>query len=168
LSTSDQPYGYRRIAALLKSERQSSSQAPVNTKRVYRLMKKHGLLLERHTGRRILREHDEQVATIHSNCRPTRCFRPRHPGRDIREMMVQCVEKRLGASPVEWLSGNGLMFAADPTPRNARFEVTGLSETAVRCCGSRLTKLRHDATGSTAKLVRPLERGHFGTDGAKA
>jgi len=45
-------YGYRRIAALLKSERQSSSQAPVNTKRIYRLMKKHGLLLERHTGRR--------------------------------------------------------------------------------------------------------------------
>ena len=68
---------------------------------------------------------------------------------------------------MEWLSRNGLIFAADPTPRNARIEVTGLSETAVRCCGSRLTKLRHDATGSTAKLVRPLERGHFGTDGAK-
>ena len=32
-------YGYRRIAALLKSERQSSSQAPVNTKRIYRLIK---------------------------------------------------------------------------------------------------------------------------------
>jgi hypothetical protein len=35
-----------------------------------------------------------------------------------------------------------------PTPRNARIEITGLSETAVRCCGSRLTKLCHDATGS--------------------
>ena len=74
-------YGYRRIAALLKSERQSSSQTPVNTKRIDRLMKKHGLLLERHTGRWLLREHDEQVATIHSNCRRTRCSRPRHPGR---------------------------------------------------------------------------------------
>jgi transposase len=31
--------------------------APINTKRVYRLTKKHGLLLERHTGRRRLREH---------------------------------------------------------------------------------------------------------------
>ena len=32
-------------------------------------MKKHGLLLERHTGRRRLREHDGQVATIRSNVR---------------------------------------------------------------------------------------------------
>jgi transposase InsO family protein len=62
-------YGYRRIAALLKRERRSDGLAPVNAKRVYRLMKKHGLLLERHTGRRRPREHDGQVATIHSNCR---------------------------------------------------------------------------------------------------
>jgi poly-beta-1,6-N-acetyl-D-glucosamine synthase len=48
-----------------------------------------------------------------------------------------------------------------PTPRNAKIEVTGLSGTAVRCCGFRLTKLCHDATGFTAKLVRPLELGHF-------
>jgi putative transposase len=62
-------YGYRRIAALLKRERRSAGMAPVNAKRVYRLMKKHGLLLERHTGRRRAREHDGQVATIRSNCR---------------------------------------------------------------------------------------------------
>jgi transposase InsO family protein len=62
-------YGYRRIAALLKRERRSGGLAPVNAKRVYRLMKKHGLLLERHTGRRRAREHDGQVATIRSNCR---------------------------------------------------------------------------------------------------
>ena len=62
-------YGYRRIAALLKRERRSGGMAPVNAKRVYRLMKKHGLLLERHTGRRRPREHDGQVATIRSNCR---------------------------------------------------------------------------------------------------
>ena len=43
--------------------------APVNAKRVYRLMKKHSLLLERYTGRRRPREHDGQVATIGSNCR---------------------------------------------------------------------------------------------------
>ena len=36
-------YGYRRIAALLKRERRSDGLAPVNAKRVYRLMKKHGL-----------------------------------------------------------------------------------------------------------------------------
>jgi hypothetical protein len=51
-------YGYRRIAALLKRERRSDGLTPVNAKRVYRLMKKHGLLLERHTGRRRPREHD--------------------------------------------------------------------------------------------------------------
>jgi transposase InsO family protein len=62
-------YGYRRIAALLKRKRRSDGLAPVNGKRVYRLMKKHGLLLERHTGRRRAREHDGRVATIRSNCR---------------------------------------------------------------------------------------------------
>ena len=57
-------YGYRRIAALLKRERRSPGKAPVNAKRVFRLMTKHGLMLERHTGRRRPREHDGQVATI--------------------------------------------------------------------------------------------------------
>jgi hypothetical protein len=40
LLPNDQTYGYGRIAALLKSERQSAGQAQSNTKRVYRLMKK--------------------------------------------------------------------------------------------------------------------------------
>ena len=62
-------YGYRRIAALLRRERRANGLAQVNAKRVYRLMKKHGLLLERHTGRRRPREHDGQVVTIRSNCR---------------------------------------------------------------------------------------------------
>ena len=44
-------YGYRRIAALIKRERRSAGAAPVNAKRVYRLMRRHGLLLARHTGR---------------------------------------------------------------------------------------------------------------------
>lgn len=56
-------YGYRRIAALLKRERRSDGMAPVNAKRVYRLMKRHGLLLTRHTGRRRPRDHDGQIAT---------------------------------------------------------------------------------------------------------
>jgi putative transposase len=62
-------YGYRRIAALLKRERRSDGLAPVNAKRVYRLMQKHGLLLQRHTGHRRPREHDGQVATIPLNYR---------------------------------------------------------------------------------------------------
>jgi transposase InsO family protein len=120
-------YGYRRIAALLKRERRSEGNVPVNTKRVYRLMKKHGLLLERHTGRRRPREHDGQVATIRSNCRwcsdalEFTCWNGEvvrvafaldcHDreviswvattagisGEMIRDMMVRCVEQRFGA-----------------------------------------------------------------------
>jgi transposase InsO family protein len=48
-------------------ERRSAGEAAVNVKRVYRLMKKHGMLLARHTGRR--RPRDGQVATIRSNVR---------------------------------------------------------------------------------------------------
>ena len=119
-------YGYRRIAALLKRERRSDGLAPVNAKRVYRLMKKHGLLLEHHTGRRRVREHDGQVATIRSNCRwcsdalEFTCWNGEvvrlafaldcHDreaiswvattagisGQMIRDMMIRCVEQRFG------------------------------------------------------------------------
>ena len=57
-------YGYRRIAALIKRERRSTGGMPVNAKRIYRLMQKHGLLLARHTGRRRPREHDGSVVTL--------------------------------------------------------------------------------------------------------
>ena len=43
--------------------------APVNSKHFYRLMKRHGLLLAGHTGRRRPREHDGQVATLRTNIR---------------------------------------------------------------------------------------------------
>ena len=119
-------YGYRRIAALLKRERRSDGLASINTKRVYRLMKKHGLLLERHTGRRRLRVHDGQVATIRSNVRwcsdglEFTCWNGEAvrvafaldchdrevigwvattagiSGEMIRDMMVRCVEQRFG------------------------------------------------------------------------
>jgi putative transposase len=122
-------YGYRRIAALLKRERRSAGAASVNAKRVYRLMKKHGLLLARHTGRRRPREHDGQVATIRSNIRwcsdalEFTCWNGEivriafaldcHDrevigwtatiagisGEMIRDMMVHCVEKRFGTLP---------------------------------------------------------------------
>jgi putative transposase len=53
----------------LVDTRPTYGMAPVNGKRVYRLMKRHGLLLARHTGRRCPREHDGQVATLRSNIR---------------------------------------------------------------------------------------------------
>jgi putative transposase len=142
-------YGYRRIAALLKRERRSDGLAPVNAKRVYRLMKKNGLLLARHTGHRRCRDHDGQVATLRSNIRwcsdglEFTCWNGEvvrlafaldcHDreviswvvttagvsGEMIRDMMVDCVEKRFGAirapHPVQWLSDNGSIFAAHRT-----------------------------------------------------
>ena len=142
-------YGYRRIAALLKRERRAAGEAPVNVKRVYRLMRKHGLLLERHTGRRRPRAHDGRVAAIRSNVRwcsdalEFTCWNGEivrvafaldcHDreaigwtattagisGEMIRDMMVNCVEKRFGTAPaphrVQWLSDNGSIFAAHKT-----------------------------------------------------
>ena len=62
-------YGYRRITALLNRDLAAEGAAPVNHKRVYRLMKLHGLLLERHTGRRPGRTHDGKVIVLASNLR---------------------------------------------------------------------------------------------------
>jgi putative transposase len=47
----------------------ASKAAPVNVKRVYRVMKAHGLLLERHTGGGEERRHDGRVAVDRSDTR---------------------------------------------------------------------------------------------------
>jgi transposase InsO family protein len=43
-------YGYRRATTLLNKELEKEGRAPVNHKRVYRIMKANGLLLQRYTG----------------------------------------------------------------------------------------------------------------------
>jgi putative transposase len=55
-------YGYRRVHALIRRRRQQQGGAAVNVKRVYRIMKAHGLLLEHHTGMGEERRHDGRVA----------------------------------------------------------------------------------------------------------
>jgi putative transposase len=139
-------YGYRRIAALIKRERRSAGLAPVNAKCVYRLMKKSGLLLQRHTGRCTPRAHDGTIATTRSNIRwcsdalEFTCWNgdvvrvafaldchdrevigwvattAGISGEMIRDLMVQCVERRFGdvRAPhrVQWLTDNGSVFAA--------------------------------------------------------
>src|SRR5947209_1656947 len=62
-------YGYRRIHALLRRQRHEQGGGVVNVKRVYRVMKAHGLLLERHTGSGEERRHDGRVAV---DCSDTR------------------------------------------------------------------------------------------------
>ena len=62
-------YGYRRITALLNRQAEADGLARANHKRVYRVMKRAGLLLAPHTGRGRQRLHDGEVATAVSNRR---------------------------------------------------------------------------------------------------
>ena len=62
-------YGYRRVHALLRRQAQTSGRAAPNPKRVYRVMKAHGLLLQRHRGRGEERRHDGRVAVDQRNTR---------------------------------------------------------------------------------------------------
>lgn len=55
-------YGYRRVHALLRRQREHTGEPAVNVKRVYRVMKAHGLLLARHSGAGLERRHDGRVA----------------------------------------------------------------------------------------------------------
>lgn len=147
-------YGYRRITALLNRELAAEGLARVNHKRVYRLMKVHGLLLARHTGHRPGRPHDGKVVVMASNLRwcsdgfefacwngevvrvafvMDACDREAIAwtavanagisGSDVRDMMLEAVEKRFGdiraPHPVEWLSDNGSPYAALETRRFA-------------------------------------------------
>jgi len=62
-------YGYRRVHALLRRQREQTGGPAVNVKRVYRVMKTHRLLLQRHTGAGIERRHDGRVAVDQSDTR---------------------------------------------------------------------------------------------------
>ncbi|GAB5100271.1 hypothetical protein YK56LOC_59880 [Caballeronia sp. HLA56] len=63
-------YGYRRVWGLLRSERELRCEAPVNAKRVYRVMRQHDLLLHRRPARpSIERRHEGTVAVPRSNQR---------------------------------------------------------------------------------------------------
>ena len=62
-------YGYRRITALAKRELASTGEPPVNHKRMFRIMRQNGMLLARHTGRRVGRLHDGKVVVMRSNLR---------------------------------------------------------------------------------------------------
>lgn len=119
-------YGYRRVHAVIRHGREAASLQPVNVKRVYRVMKVHGLLLNRHTGNGEERRHDGRVAVDRSNTRWCSdgfeiacdngervriafaldcCDREAMAwvattggisGGDIRDLMVQSVEARFG------------------------------------------------------------------------
>jgi putative transposase len=143
-------YGYRRITALVNRELAKDDQAPVNRKRVHRIMQRHALLLERHTGRRVGRTHDGTIMVMRSNLRwcsdglEFSCWNgdviriafiidafDREilawtavcgvgiSGADVRDMMLDAVERRFGAvrapHPIEHLSDNGSPYTAKQT-----------------------------------------------------
>jgi len=116
-------YGYRRVTALLNRELAER----VNPKRIYRIMKRNKLLLERCTGDGRGRKHDGKIITLKPNLRwcsdsfEIRCWSGERVfvafvldscdrevtgfvaapgplcGEHVRDMMVQAVEHRFGA-----------------------------------------------------------------------
>lgn len=62
-------YGYRRITAILNRQLRLEGLAPVNHKRVYRIMKAHNLLLARKYTERPEHVHDGKVIVMRSNLR---------------------------------------------------------------------------------------------------
>lgn len=61
-------YGYRRVAAMINRELLEKGQSVVNSKRIYRLMKMAGMLLQKGSGLPA-RSHDGRVMTTYSNRR---------------------------------------------------------------------------------------------------
>ena len=61
-------YGYRRVHAILRRQAVAAGLKPPNHKRVYRVMKAHGLLLDRHAGG-AERRHDGRIAVDERNRR---------------------------------------------------------------------------------------------------
>lgn len=120
--------GYRRATTFLNRRLVQMGLAPVNHKRVYRIMRLHGLLLARHTGQHPERAHDGRVITLRRNLRWSAdgfeiactngetvrvafaldcCDREVMgfvattggiSGSMVRDLMLECVEKRFGTS----------------------------------------------------------------------
>jgi putative transposase len=61
-------YGYRRVHSILKRNALAAGLKPANHKRIYRVMKTHDLLLDRHAGG-IERRHDGRIAVDERNRR---------------------------------------------------------------------------------------------------
>lgn len=119
-------YGYRRVTALLCVDLKKQGKLRVNPKRIYRIMKEAGLLLQRHNGRPT-QTHDGKVVTLKSNLRwcsdgfEIRCWNAEKVqvafsldccdreamryvattgainGEMIRDLMLESVEQRFGA-----------------------------------------------------------------------
>jgi putative transposase len=61
-------YGYRRVTVLLNKKLVEMKLSPVNHKRIYRIMKRENLLLQRHSSRPN-QTHTGKIITLRSNTR---------------------------------------------------------------------------------------------------
>lgn len=148
-------YGYRRITAILNRQLRTDGAAPVNHKRVYRIMRANALLLARKYEIRPDYGHEGKVVTMRSNLRwcsdgfEFHCWNgdvvrgafiiDAHDreiiswravvnagisGSDVRDMMLEAVEKRFGAcqtpNQIEMLTDNGSPYTAKETRIFAR------------------------------------------------
>jgi putative transposase len=62
-------YGHRRVWAVLHRAAEAQGLQPLNRKRIYRVLKAHALLLQRHAGGAEERRHDGRIAVDRSNLR---------------------------------------------------------------------------------------------------
>ena len=62
-------YGYRRVTALVNRKLRLDGKPTVNAKRVLRIMQRHALTLQRHTGLPSSRTHDGKIIVLASNLR---------------------------------------------------------------------------------------------------
>lgn len=142
-------YGYRRVCARLNHRLRELGLPKVNHKRVYRVMKLNGLLLTRHMGKTPDRKHEGKIIVLKRNVRWSsdgfefQCdngeivrvafaidCKDREiisyvagtcgiSGEMIRDLMLECVEKRFGQTEtphlIEWLSDNGSCYTARET-----------------------------------------------------
>ena len=93
LVTARPTYGYRRITAVLNRQLRADGLAPVNHKRVYRIMQAHSLLLARHYTERPDLAHDGKVIVMRSNLRsPAGLNRWRLAGSLLRRLRVHLLE----------------------------------------------------------------------------
>ncbi len=147
-------YGYRRITTLLNHKLQKEGKNKVNHIRIYRIMKLNRLLLPAY-GEKSTRSHDGKIITLRSNTRwcsdafTIQCQNGDRvfvafaldtcdheilgyiattvgiDGASIRDLMVECVEKRFGKitklpQAIQWLTDNGPCYVSHKTVAFAR------------------------------------------------
>lgn len=61
------PYGYRTVCAVLNGKLVEQGFDPVNHKRVYRIMREHGMLLKSHSMRHEVPVHTGKIVTAKSD-----------------------------------------------------------------------------------------------------